>query len=152
MKTFLPGQIARAEDVNNNFSELQAALNAAKQQLDALKTTPWETLALGPGWNIVQGRAPKIRMQGGLVCVQGTIQRGAGGDRSKILQIPSQYLQATGWNQWLGTGVAVSNGTIVPVQYYANGTSRWLSVDGYNGMDSSAGWYLPLCLTYAIDS
>lgn len=152
MKTFLPGQIARAEDVNNNFSELQAALNAAKQQLDALKTTPWETLALGPGWNIVQGRAPKIRLQGSLVCVQGTIQRAAGGDRAKILQIPSQYLQSTGWNQWLGTGVAVSGGSIVPVQYYANGTTRWLSVDGYNGMDSSAGWYLPLCLTYAIDS
>lgn len=152
MKTFLPGQIARAEDVNNNFSELQAALNAAKQQLDALKTTPWETLALGPGWQIVQGRAPKIRMQGGLVCIQGTIQRGAGGDRSKILQIPPQYLQATGWNQWLGSGVAVSGGTVAPLEFYANGNSRWLSVDGYNGMDSSAGWYLPLCLTYAIDS
>lgn len=152
MKTFLPGQIARAEDVNNNFSELQALLNAARQQLDALKTTPWETLALGPGWQIVQGRAPKIRMQGGLVCIQGTIQRVAGGDRAKILQIPSQYLQATGWNQWLGSGVAASGGNVVPVQYYANGTSRWLSVDGYNGMDNTAGWYLPLCLAYAIDS
>lgn len=152
MKTFLPGQIARAEDVNNNFSELQAALNAAKQDLNALKTTPWETLALGPGWQIVQGRAPKIRMQGGLVCIQGTIQRAAGGDRAKILQIPSQYLQATGWNQWLGSGVAASGGNVVPVQYYANGTTRWLSIDGYNGMDSAAGWYLPLCLTYAIDS
>nr|DAV93534.1 MAG TPA: receptor binding protein [Caudoviricetes sp.] len=152
MKTFLPGQIARAEDVNNNFSELQALLNAARQQLDALKTTPWETLALGPGWQIVQDRAPKIRMQGGLVCIQGTIQRGAGGDRAKILQIPSQYLQATGWNQWLGAGVAVSGGSVVPLEFYANGNTRWLSVDRYNGMDSSAGWYLPLCLTYAIDS
>lgn len=152
MKIFLPGQIARAEDVNNNFSELQAALNAAKQAIDALKTTPWETLALGPGWQIVQGRAPKVRMQGGLVCIQGTIQRVAGGDRAKILQIPSQYLQTTGWNQWLGSGVAAAGGNVVPVQYYANGTSRWLSVDGYNGMDNTAGWYLPLCLTYAIDS
>ncbi|WP_165215258.1 hypothetical protein [Schaalia sp. ZJ1691] len=146
MKTFIPGQIASASDVNANFKELSDRLTTLET---GPETTPWENLRLSTGWSAISGHTPRIRKLNGLVCIEGAVQRNAGGNLSNILTIPAKYQPNSG-SQFIGTSTARKSSTqTAPATFYVASGAGNLSVSEYSGIDSGAGWIIPLACTYA---
>ncbi|WP_165217236.1 hypothetical protein [Schaalia sp. ZJ1691] len=119
--------------------------------LQELETTPWEPLPLATGWSAVNGHTPRIRKLGGTVCIEGAVMRNAGGFLDKIVTIPKKYLPSSG-TQFVGSSTArKSSGafTFAPSELYISCEKGYLGINDYTGVDSGAGWILPLSCTYA---
>lgn len=80
MKTFVPGEIARASDVNANFQELESQNTATAQKLEAL--TADGTLSPNPGWGATSVTNPTrliCRVTNGIATLFGSIKRASSG-------------------------------------------------------------------------
>ena len=89
MKTFVPGAIASASEVNANFQELQTDINA-------LKATGWQNATMSSDWS--HGGTLKIKKHGTLFEIRGQIGKGANGNDfvqkgtySSVATLPSGY-------------------------------------------------------------
>ena len=125
----------------------------AADKIDAalapLETTAWETLPLGTGWTAIAGHEPRIRLLGGIVCIEGAVTRGSGGDLAAIATLPARYRSASG-TQFVGASVAVrAASTWAPLALYVAGGTGVLGCKGYTTIDGNVGWTVPVSCTFA---
>lgn len=140
MKTFKPGDIIRAEDVNANFSELR---NSTERHKSALKTTEWAPLTLSRGWSEVNGHTPRIRWFNGIVQMEGAVLRGSGGSVNDIAKVPSDFLPTKA--QFIGATTMVKSGTATRAHgELVLGSTGSLTLGDYSSLDGGVNWIVPL--------
>lgn len=148
MKTFIPGQIASAADVNQNFTELADRATALETKTAPLETTDWEPIPLSPGWAPTVGHTPMIRLLGGIVCIEGAVTRQSGGDVSNMATIPKKYRPSKG-TQFIGSATMLNGASKGTCELFIEAPTGHLRSDTYTTISTAAGWVIPLSCTFA---
>lgn len=103
MKTFVPGAIASAADVNSNFAELAARLAAVEKQTADTGWQPTTGWTWGGGFSVSQISFRSIpamqwRRIGGLVILDGGVQHtNANTAPVAAFQLPPDLRSSRGW-------------------------------------------------------
>lgn len=140
---------AATENLNATTENLTTRTSALETKTAPLETTDWEPIQLGTGWTAIAGHEPRIRLLGGIVCIEGAVTRGSGGDLAAIATLPARYRSAPG-TQFVGASVAVrSASTWAPLALYVAGGTGVLGCKGYTTIDGNVGWTVPISCTFA---
>lgn len=145
MKTFVPGEIARASDVNANFQELETQARNNELKIEAL--TAVGTLTANPGWaqgTVTNPTALVCRVTNGVATLFGSIRRVASGfnltawrnyDIARVTPVPKYgTVQPTLCNFNSGhIYITIDSGGTVSIQSYAASSIHqggWIVLDG----------------------
>lgn len=138
MKTFVPGEIARASDVNANFTELSDRITNL--------TSGWKIISPSPGWVAVRNQAPIAMTVAGLVILTGAVIRRDGGFLTNLAVLPQELRPSR--TQFIGATVCRhDNGNTAYAELYVSPDGQ-VAIESYTSIDNSAGWAVPLSATF----
>lgn len=138
MKTFVPGEIARASDVNGNFTEVL-------EKIDAL-TGQWQRLTVSTGWETVAGHEPQARIVAGLVVIEGAVIRRTGGYLNNLVTLPPPMRPTK--TQFIGACIPRKDSQNIAFAELFTSANGQISIDTYTTVDSSPGWLVPISAVF----
>nr|DAY90973.1 MAG TPA: receptor binding protein [Caudoviricetes sp.] len=138
MKTFVPGEIARASDVNSNFTEIL-------KKIDEL-SGEWQRLTVSKGWETVAGHEPQARMVAGLVVIEGAVVRRTGGYLNNLVTLPPPMRPRK--TQFIGTCIPRKDSENIAFAELFTSANGQISIDTYTTVDSGTGWLVPLAAVF----